>query len=197
MQLKSLLRFQRIFTKRNLSTVTKAYQDVAPRKASFAPVLETSSLAQEIHQHLSCDSPNLDAMAKYYFDGQGKSVRPSVTLAMASAVNSHLGSGCETVAKLQKRIAMIGEMFHTSSLVHDDVIDRAESRRGKQSICSRWTTSQSIQSGVYILGISKMLLAQTDNPEVISAMSQILTDLVCGELQQMSARLAGQNIIRD
>ena len=188
MKLKSLLRFQRILASRNLSTVTKPYPDISQSKTSFSPALETSSLAQDIHQHLSCEPSDLDVMAKYYFDGKGKSMRPSVTLAMASAVNSHLEKDCSRIGELQKSIAMIGEMFHTSSLVHDDVIDRAESRRGKESICSKWNTSKSIHSGVYILGISKMLLAQTGNPEVISTMSQILTDLVCGEFQQMSAR---------
>ena len=175
--------FFRIINTRGLNTAAKPQI-----KTNFTPTIESSVLAQEIHHHLSCNNEDLDVMAKYYFDGQGKSVRPAVTMTMASAVNSHLGVTCDQVSGLQKQIAMIGEMFHTSSLLHDDVIDRAESRRGKTSICSKWNQSKSIHSGVYILGISKMMLAQTGNAEVISSMSQILTDLVCGEFQQMSAK---------
>ena len=45
-----------------------------------------------------------------------------------------------------------------------------------------------IQAGVYVLSVSTRLLAQTENPDVIEAMSQILYDLVNGEFQQMTSR---------
>ena len=79
-------------------------------------------------------------------------------------------------------------MFHTSSLLHDDVIDHAETRRGKVSVNSKWSGAASIQAGVYVLSVSTRLLAQTENPDVIEAMSQILYDLVNGEFQQMTSR---------
>ena len=79
-------------------------------------------------------------------------------------------------------------MFHTSSLLHDDVIDHAETRRGKESVNSKWTSLSSIHTGVYVLSISIKLLAQIDNPEVVEAMAQILYDLVNGEFQQMTSR---------
>ena len=64
-------------------------------------------------------------------------------------------------------IAIICEMFHTSSLLHDDVIDHAETRRGKMSVNTKWSQASSIQAGVYILATSTKLLAQTKHPEVI------------------------------
>ena len=79
-------------------------------------------------------------------------------------------------------------MFHTSSLLHDDVIDHAETRRGKQSVNTKWESLSSIHAGVYILSISTRLLGQTNNPEVIESMTQILYDLVNGEFQQMTSR---------
>ena len=57
-------------------------------------------------------------------------------------------------------------MWHTSSLLHDDVIDHAETRRGKVSVNNRWDASRSIFAGDFILGISAKLLAQTGNPDV-------------------------------
>ena len=53
---------------------------------------------------------------------------------MARAVNSHLGVTSVKVTELQRRVAAISEMIHTSSLLHDDVIDNAEIRRGKVSV---------------------------------------------------------------
>ena len=78
-----------------------------------------------------------------------------------------------------------------ASLLHDDVIDHAESRRGKESVNKRFNPSRStpafivsfnyiatssfrsIFAGDYILGVSAKLLAQTGNPDVVIAMSQV------------------------
>ena len=150
-------------------------------------------------------------MSRYYFDGKGKAMRPALTLIMARACNSHLKVRLTLtlmfhstvyshyvhlqlphtntpVSDPQRKIAIICEMFHTSSLLHDDVIDHAETRRGKQSVNTKWTALSSIHAGVYILSISTKLLAQTNNPEVMESMSQILYDLVNGEFQQMTSR---------
>ena len=70
------------------------------------------------------------------------------------------------ILSLQRQIALICEMWHTSSLLHDDVIDHAETRRGKMSVNCRWNPSKSIFAGDFILGTSAKLLAQTGNPEV-------------------------------
>ena len=58
------------------------------------------------------------------------------------------------------------EMFHTSSLYHDDVIDKAATRRGKESVNCRWNQSYSLFAGDYILGVASTRLARTNNPEV-------------------------------
>ena len=84
-------------------------------------------------------------MANYYFDGQGKAVRPILTMLMSQAVNFHLGleeDKRKEVDALQKQVAMICEMWHTSSLLHDDVIDHAETRRGKESINKRFSPAR-------------------------------------------------------
>ena len=91
-------------------------------------------LHHDIHQELTNANKTLESMSRYYFDGQGKNLRPRLSLAMARAVNSHLGVTSARVTDLQRRVAAISEMIHTSSLLHDDVIDNAEIRRGKVSV---------------------------------------------------------------
>jgi len=162
--------------------------DVPPLKTLFATSQETGALTQEIHHHLKIPNHKLEEMSQYYFDGEGKAVRPALTLIMARAVNSHLKTGESHVSELQKKIAIICEMFHTSSLLHDDVIDHAETRRGKPSVNTKWTQLSSIHAGVYILSISTRLLGQIGDPEAIESMTQILYDLVNGEFQQMTSR---------
>jgi len=158
------------------------------QRTVFASSQEALALTEEIHGHMSNPNKTLDQMSKYYFDGQGKAVRPALTLIMAGACNSHMKVDSARVEELQKQIAIICEMFHTSSLLHDDVIDHAETRRGKLSVNTKWTGATSIYAGVYILSISTKLLGQTNNPDVIQAMSQILYDLVNGEFQQMASK---------
>ena len=91
-------------------------------------------LHHDIHHQLTNANKTLESMSRYYFDGQGKNLRPRLSLAMARAVNSHLGVTSARVTDLQRRVAAISEMIHTSSLLHDDVIDNAEIRRGKVSV---------------------------------------------------------------
>ena len=148
-------------------------------------------------------------------------MRPQITRMMANACNAHLKvqhrsdsnntftyqifpQVCSPeVEFLQNEIGLISEMFHTSSLYHDDVIDKALTRRGKESVNSRWNQSYSVLAGDYILGVSSLSLARTNNPEVrrwfvlesgifsiqvIESMFQVLNDLVVGEFQQMMTR---------
>ena len=64
------------------------------------------------------------------------------------------------------QVALISEMYHTSSLVHDDVIDKAETRRSKESVNVRWGAKKCVMAGDNILAVSAKLLALTRNPEV-------------------------------
>ncbi|GFG31646.1 hypothetical protein Cfor_12543 [Coptotermes formosanus] len=77
--------------------------------------------------------PELQTIATYYFDGQGKALRPMVGMLMARAINYHIG-----LSASQRQVAMISEMIHSASLIHDDVVDQADCRRGKPSVNVLW-----------------------------------------------------------
>jgi geranylgeranyl pyrophosphate synthase len=71
---------------------------------------------------------DLADMSKYYFDGKGKAVRPVIAMTLGHAYAHHLNSATADVAKSQRKVAIISEMIHTASLVHDDILDHAETR---------------------------------------------------------------------
>ena len=77
----------------------------------------------------------------------------------------------ERLRTRQRHISMISEMYHTASLVHDDVIDRADLRRGKESLNKVWGQRNSVLTGDFIVSISNKLLAQLDDP-VVSTQQQ-------------------------
>uniref|UniRef100_A0A182T322 Decaprenyl-diphosphate synthase subunit 1 n=1 Tax=Anopheles maculatus TaxID=74869 RepID=A0A182T322_9DIPT len=124
-------------------------------------------------------------MASYYLDGQGKVFRPMVIILMAKALNCHTLNTNSGTATAQRQIAMVSEMIHTASLVHDDVIDQSFARRGKPSVNVLWNHKQLAQAGDYILAVASMLLARLKHDEVTLIISQVLTDLVQGEFMQL------------
>ena len=149
---------------------------------------EVQTLVEEIHHELDTEihvGCQMREISKYYFDGQGKAIRPVIALCLGHAFNHHTGAGEETV-KNQRRVAIISEMIHTASLVHDDVVDHAETRRGKMSVNVKWNPLKSTMCGNYIVGICSKIMAQMGDPRVIIVLSQVLADLVNGEFQQLA-----------
>ena len=124
---------------------------------------------------------------RYYFDGGGKSVRPCIALCVGQLANYHNGNLGDQEERLrrQKMVAIVSEMIHTASLVHDDILDHAETRRGKESINVKWDTRKSTMGGDYILAVGSRLLSQVGDKEVVVILSQVLADLVQGEFMQL------------
>ena len=68
-------------------------------------------------------------------------MRPCIAMCVGHMANSHQGEeqGEQSVrVRRQRSVAMVSEMIHTASLVHDDILDHAETRRGKPSINVKW-----------------------------------------------------------
>ena len=72
----------------------------------------------------------------------------------------------ELVRRKQHDVALVAEMYHTSSLYHDDVLDKAELRRAKTSVNHLWGQRSSVYGGLFTLCVSNKILAQIRDPEV-------------------------------
>ncbi|XP_055525191.1 all trans-polyprenyl-diphosphate synthase PDSS1 isoform X1 [Wyeomyia smithii] len=152
---------------------------------------ELKYIFEDIRQEINraTNHQELKKIAVYYFDGQGKAIRPMVAMLMAKALNYHMHNETSSnVVHAQRQIAMIAEMIHTASLVHDDVIDQSFARRGKPSVNVIWNHKKVTQAGDYVLAIASMLLARLKHDEVTHILSQVLTDLVQGEFMQLGSK---------
>lgn len=151
---------------------------------------ELKYIFEDIRQEINraTHHQELKKIAVYYFDGQGKAIRPMVAMLMAKALNYHMHNETSNVVHAQRQIAMISEMIHTASLVHDDVIDQSFARRGKPSVNVIWNHKKVTQAGDYVLAIASMLLARLKHDEVTHILSQVLTDLVQGEFMQLGSK---------
>ena len=76
-------------------------------------------------------------------------------------------------------------MIHTASLVHDDIIDLADSRRGKPSTHHVWGEKEAVLAGNYIMSRATIALARLGNVEVIELLANVLDDLVRGILKKL------------
>ncbi|XP_076174381.1 decaprenyl diphosphate synthase subunit 1 qless isoform X4 [Ptiloglossa arizonensis] len=128
----------------------------------------------------------LQTIATYYFDGKGKAVRPMVAILMARAINYHKERN--DLLASQRQVAMISEMIHNASLVHDDVIDQPDFRRGKPSVNVVWSQKKNTMAGDYILAVASIMIAQLRNDNVTLTLSQVVTDLVQGEFMQLGSK---------
>ncbi|CAM4742120.1 unnamed protein product [Rotaria magnacalcarata] len=130
---------------------------------------------RDILQHLGCYEQELNELAKYHFDAKGKLIRPMIICTMARSFNQQQDN---FLHENQRCIATLGEMIHTASLIHDDVVDSSDRRRGKPAAAVQWGPKKAVLAGDYILGISSVLLARIGNSDVISLLSLVIQDLV-------------------
>nr|XP_054092697.1 uncharacterized protein LOC128928270 [Callithrix jacchus] len=107
----------------------------------------------------------------------------------------HLTSACPYVYSIsrhvqasQRTIALIAEMIHTASLVHDDVIDDASSRRGKHTVDKIWGEKKAVLAGDLILSAASIALARIGNTTVISILTQVIEDSVRSEFLQLGSK---------
>jgi len=105
--------------------------------------------------------------------------------------------GVVQVLGTQRRLAEIVELIHTATLLHDDVLDHAETRRGKPSANALSGNKLSILAGDYMLGRASVYLARLRNPEVIELLAEVIAELVKGELFQLQNTAAGAGAVVD
>ncbi len=96
---------------------------------------------------------------KYFLDIGGKRVRPILTLMSSSSFN------CEP--KIALNAALSVELFHNFTLIHDDIMDSANSRRGKETIHNKWGINSAILSGDVMLIMAYQLLENYENSTYI------------------------------
>ena len=233
-------------------------------EASYDPLAavyeEIGNLRHGLFNLLGSSHPALDTVAKYYFQAEGKHLRPLLVLLMSQATNglageqweaarrdaatrsvddaltsrggvlndwnpeqmgpeaaakakmtfaepfqippipptsppllSHLGSlppsdpNTPEILPTQRRLASIVEMIHVASLLHDDVIDTSELRRGEPSAPSAFGNKLSILSGDFLLGRASVALSRLGSGEVTELMASVIANLVEGEVIQLRA----------
>jgi all-trans-nonaprenyl-diphosphate synthase len=153
-----------------VATVTELLQPVET---------DLDALLADLRSLIGAGHPILQAAAEHLFAAGGKRLRPGIVLLVSRAIDpaGDLGSR-------HRRLAEITEMIHTASLVHDDVVDGAATRRGVDTVHSRFNHRVAVLAGDFLFAQASWHLANLDNLEVVKLLSRVIMDLADGEVRQ-------------
>lgn len=87
----------------------------------------------------------------------------------------------------QAQLGQVVEMIHVASLIHDDVLDEADTRRGGEAIHKLYSNKVAVLAGDYLLARASLLLARLENTSVVQLMATALESLVAGEIMQLKS----------
>lgn len=127
---------------------------------------------------MKSDVPLLDLVIKYILKQKGKRIRPSLVL-----LSANLSGG---VTERSYRGAILVELLHTATLVHDDVVDEAETRRSIPSINAIWKNKIAVLVGDYLLSRGLMKAVEGEDFDFLKIVTNTVKRMSEGELLQIS-----------
>lgn len=139
---------------------------------------ELEDFSQLFASSLTFGDGLLDEVLGYIRRRAGKRMRPMLILLMAKAFGE--------VSQVSQYAAVGLELLHTASLVHDDVVDESEERRGQASVNSLYDNRISVLVGDFILSTALLKISQTRNHRIVDYLAKLGMTLSNGELLQLA-----------
>ena len=136
-------------------------------------------LNDNLKKLIGAKNPILYAAAEHLFAAGGKRVRPAIVLLVGKATELN-----KSLKNEHKRLAEITEIIHTASLLHDDVIDECNTRRGIKTVHRTFSNKVAVLAGDFLFAQSSWYLANLENVEVVKTISKVITDFAEGEVRQ-------------
>ena len=119
----------------------------------------------------------LDKINEYLLDSRGKRIRPTLALLTAKA--------CGKMTDLSLHCAVVSEMIHTATLLHDDVADNSNSRRGSPTVKILFSSASSVLTGDFWLAKALSLISESNDMKALSFFTRAVDELAEGELLQL------------
>jgi len=155
-------------------------------------IVKAAGLFQKIKSNVGFDMEELDEVitsyscsktqtiaevSNYIFSAGGKRIRPLLTILSAKCFGY---SGAKHIC-----LAAAVEFIHTATLLHDDVVDNSEMRRGKPTAQSKWGNKASILVGDYLFSQAFCLMAKAGSPHILDILSTASSIIAEGEVAQL------------
>jgi octaprenyl-diphosphate synthase len=147
----------------------------------FEPIRDDlRAVEREFARHVQSQISVIPAIGNYVKDGGGKRIRPAVLL-MAARMAGYSGERAVLYAS-------VVEFIHTATLVHDDIIDEAELRRGRDAAHTRWGNHLAVLFGDFLYLKSMSLSLTQDNLDIIRLLCDVTLRIVEGEIYQLTKK---------
>ena len=130
-----------------------------------------------LHEQLTSDIPLVSALGEHILSAGGKRLRPALVLLAAEL--------CGYTGPRRIGIAAAIEMLHTATLLHDDVIDRADLRRGEPSVNALWDNRRAVLAGDFLYARSSSMVVEDGDVEILEVFAAAIQQIAEGELLQL------------
>ncbi len=138
---------------------------------------ELIAVEQEFERLSASEVDSITEIAGYLREGGGKRIRPALLLLAAKALSYNGNSSV--------RLGAVIEMIHTATLVHDDIIDVADIRRGRPSANTQWGNSKCVLAGDWLYMQAFRVALEERNFRILDLLIGLTQQMVEGELLQM------------
>ncbi|MEG6533346.1 heptaprenyl diphosphate synthase component II [Caldibacillus thermoamylovorans] len=138
---------------------------------------DLKKIENELEYVLDAHSQLLKESSLHYLQAGGKRIRPVFVLLSAKFGNYNF--------QIVKDVAVSLELIHMASLIHDDVIDDAYTRRGRPTVKAKWDNKISMYTGDYILARALEIITSLNNVEAHKILSKTMVELSIGEIEQI------------
>lgn len=143
---------------------------------------EVSLVEEELVHQVRSSVPLVERIGKHTLSAGGKRLRPAFVTLAAKA------TGLDFDVARTRRLGACIEMIHMATLIHDDVIDNAATRRGRPTAGAEFGNAAAILSGDVLLSKAMVLLAGDGDLEIISSISGAAVDMAQGEVRELDVR---------
>lgn len=150
-----------------MKTLKQIIHPIAAELAQFEALFEKT---------MKAETEPMNSIMHYVLDSRGKRLRPILVLLSAKLFGE--------VNSQTLRAATFVEMVHSATLIHDDVVDNADSRREKASVKARFGNLSAVLAGDYLLAKAMLLLAQPHDYAILQEMLHTAAAMSEGELMQ-------------
>ena len=166
------------------ATVSSAFAPTVPNgsltRVTDVVRRELDDVEARIISQASSFDPAVEGYVSYAIGGRGKRLRPLVALLSGGALGE--------IKSKHVDLAVIVELIHVATLVHDDIVDEAEWRRAQPTLNARWGNSLSVLLGDWLFAHALNLSAQFEEVEVSRAIARAAREVCTGEIIQTQRR---------
>src|SRR5829696_6145492 len=150
-------------------------------KATLEPInSQLYSVEERIRQQARAFDPAVEGYVAYAIESSGKRLRPAAAL-LAAGATGHIGPS-------HLDLAVVVELIHAATLIHDDILDGADKRRGQPSANAKWGNAISVLLGDCLFAHALKLSTSFQNGEIGRRIAQAASEVCSGEIIQTQRR---------